>query len=103
MSNKSIDGLQRRNTGGRGKTSGSSRATTSTVMKRRKTAKKPTTKQLGINDSQAELKALIAEGEKLERLNKNEKEKIIESTVDDDNQEAVKEFLSEVKDKEKSQ
>ena len=98
MSNKSIDGLQRRNTGGRGKTSGSSRATTSTVMKRRKTAKKPTTKQLGINDSQAELKALIAEGEKLERLNKNEKEKIIESTVDDDNQEAVKEFLSEVKD-----
>lgn len=98
MSNKSIDGLQRRNTGGRGKTSGSSRATTSTVMKRRKTAKKTTTKQLGINDSQAELKALIAEGEKLERLNKNEKEKIIESTVDDDNQEAVKEFLSEVKD-----
>lgn len=96
--NKSIDGLQRRTTGGRGNASGRSRATTSSVMKRRTTAKKTAARQLGITDSNAELRAMIAEGEKLERLNKAEKESITEVDDEFENKEAVKEFLSEVKD-----
>lgn len=92
---KSIDGLQRRS-GGRGEKSEKSRATTSSVMKRRTTAKKAV-KQIGITDSDAELRNLIAEGEKLERLNKAEKDRATKAELDDDN-EAMKEFMSEVKD-----
>lgn len=100
MSNKSIDGLQRRTTGGRGNASGRSHATTSSVMKRRASVKKTAAprRQLGLNDSSAELKAVIAEGEKLERLNKIEKEQIIEADDEFENKAAVKEYLSEVKD-----
>ncbi len=97
--NKSIDGLQRKTTGGRGTKSGRSRTTTSSVMKRRKSTQKVATKQLGLNDSKAELRAMIAEGEKLERLNQSEKERITAVEDDDfENKEAIKEYLGEIQD-----
>ncbi len=97
--NKSIDGLQRKSTGGRGTNSGRSRTTTSSVMKRRKSTQKVATKQLGLNDSKAELRAMIAEGEKLERLNQSEKERITAAEDDDfENKEAIKEYLGEIQD-----
>ena len=93
MSNKSIDGLQRRTS-----TQGGRKITANTAVKRQ-TAKKisvdaPTTaskkattrRTIGIPDNKKDLKALIAENEELDR--KSEKKE----------KNSVKEFLSEVKD-----
>ena len=96
MSNKSIDGLQRRTS-----TQGGRKVTASITVKRRtvkkvsvdapKTASNQATtrRKIGIPDTKKDLKALIAENEELERKSdvKNKKEN-----------NSVKEFLSEVKD-----
>ena len=100
MSTKSIDGLQRRTGGGDGKAT-RSRATTSSTMMRRTT--KTTTKRLGLPDDEKELKKLVSESKKSEKLD-NPKKKRKSLGVKKDNKEfdkdneAVKEFLSEVKD-----
>ncbi len=99
MSTKSIDGL-RRASGGDTKANLKGRATASSVMKRRTT--KTTTRKLGIPDDKEELKALIAEGDRLEKANKAKKArkatKIVKEEVDNNESAAVKEFLAEVKD-----
>ncbi len=101
MSTKSIDGLQRRASGGDIKASVRSRATTSSVMKRRTT--NTTTRRLGLPDDEAELRAMAERSEKIDKLDSSKKKrkslgvKKDEKEFDKDN-EAVKEFLSEVKD-----
>ena len=96
MSNKSIDGLQRRTS-----TQGGRRKTASTAARRRTVKKAPvnvqktasnrsTTKRVvGIPDNKKDLKALIAENEELDHKS---------TTENDKDRESVKEFLSEVKD-----
>ncbi len=96
MSNKSIDGLQRRTP-----TQGGRRKTASTAARRRTVKKVPvnvqktasnrsTTKRVvGIPDNKRDLKALIAENEELDHKS---------TTENDKDRESVKEFLSEVKD-----
>ena len=93
MSTKSIDGLQWRASGGDKKAKGQSRATTSSVMKRRTTKTTPQRK-VGLPDDKAELKAMVKESEKLEKLRKTKKKR----ALDEDDNSAVKEFLSEVRD-----
>ncbi len=87
MSTKSIDGLQWRASGGEGKAKGQTRATTSSVMKRR-TTKTTTTRKIGLPDDKAEIKKLVDESEKAEKLRKTKKKRALDS---DDNS-AVKEF-----------
>jgi hypothetical protein len=96
MSNKSIDGLQRRTS-----TQGGRKVTANTTVKRRtvkrvsvdapKTASNQATtrRKIGIPDTKKDLKALIAENEELERKND------IKSKAEKN---SVKEYLSEVKD-----
>ena len=96
MSNKSIDGLQRRTS-----TQGGRKVTANTTVKRRtvkrvsvdapKTASNQATtrRKIGIPDTKKDLKALIAENEELERKN---------DTKSKAEKNSVKEYLSEVKD-----
>ena len=96
MSNKSIDGLQRRTS-----TQGGRRITASTAARRRTVKKVPVSVQktasnrsttrrvVGIPDNKKDLKALIAENEELDHKS---------TTENDKDRESVKEFLSEVKD-----
>ena len=100
MSTKSIDGLQRRASGGDKKAS-RSRATTSSTMMRRTT--KTTTKRLGLPDDEKELKKLVAESNKSDKLDNPKKKRKVLGVKKDDKEfdkenEAVKEFLSEVRD-----
>lgn len=106
MNNKSIDGLQRRNTGGTKKATGISRSSASSFPKRQTASKKTNSsakprRKIGLPDEKAELKAIIAEGEKLERLNSSKKaevELLDDTEEQDERTNDVKEFLSEVKD-----
>ena len=93
MSTKSIDGLQWRVSGGDKKAKGQSRATASSVMKRRTTKTTPQRK-VGLPDDKAELKTMEKESEKLEKLHKTKKKR----ALDEEDNSAVKEFLSEVRD-----
>ena len=93
MSTKSIDGLQWRASGGEKKAKGQSRAATSSVMKRRTTKTTPP-RRVGLPDKKSEVKEMIKEGEKLEKLKKTKKKR----ALDEDDNSAVKEFLSEVRD-----
>ena len=98
MSNKSIDGLQRRTS-----TQGGRRVAATPAVKRRTVKRVPvvaqktasnqatTRRKIGIPDTKKDLKALIAENEELERKNTS-------TTENDKERESVKEFLSEVKD-----
>jgi restriction endonuclease Mrr len=93
MNTKSIDGLQWRASGGEKKAKGQSRAATSSVMKRR-TAKTTPPRRVGLPDKKSEVKEMIKEGEKLEKLKKTKKKR----ALDEDDNSAVKEFLAEVRD-----
>ena len=101
MSTKSIDGLQRRASGGDNKANVRSRATTSSVMKRRTT--NTTTRNLGLPEDKAELKAMTERSNKIDKLDSSKKKrkalgaKKDNKEFDKDNA-AVKEFLSEVRD-----